>query len=114
METEGSLPLSQMPAACPYPEPDPVHNPTSQFLKNHLNIILPFTLGSVQVRGLLYEYFVTAYVLTVRSCWHLAQPPSWRTTPYQMPVNAYSIYSQLPSIFEAVPPSATCGRAIPC
>jgi len=30
------------------------------------------------------------------------------------PATAYSIYSQLPSIFRAVPPSATWGRAMPC
>ena len=36
---------------------------------------------------------------TVRKCWHLAQPPSWRTTPYRMSAKAFSIYSQLPFIF---------------
>jgi len=41
MEPEGSLPHSQVPATCPYPEHlNPVHNPTSHFLKIHLNIIL--------------------------------------------------------------------------
>jgi hypothetical protein len=39
--------------------------------------------------------------------------PSRRTTPRRLPVAAYSIYSQLPSILEAVPPSATRGRAMP-
>ena len=33
MEPEGSLPHSQVPATCPYPEPAP----TSHFLKMHLN-----------------------------------------------------------------------------
>jgi len=44
MESEGSLPHSQEPATCPYPEParsSPY--PTYYFLKNHLNIILPST-----------------------------------------------------------------------
>jgi hypothetical protein len=50
-------------------------------------------------RGSLCEYFVTRYVFTVRSCQHLAQPPSWRTTPCQL--------SQLSSMLEAVPSSAT-------
>jgi hypothetical protein len=58
---------------------------------------------SVQVRGLMYEWFVTRYVFTARS-YHQAQPPSWRTTPCRMSATAYSIYSQLPSILEAVPP----------
>jgi len=41
------------------------------------------------------------------------QPPSWRTTPRQLSATAYSIYSQLPSLSEAVPLSATWGRAMP-
>ena len=43
----------------------------------------------------------------------LAKPPSWRTTTFRLSATAYSIYSQLPSISEAVPPSATRGRAMP-
>jgi len=50
MEPEGSLPHSQVPATYPYPE------------------LLGRTKVSVQVRGLLYEYFITRYVFTVRSC----------------------------------------------
>jgi hypothetical protein len=48
MEPEGSLPHSQVPATCPYPEPDrssPTPTP-SHVLKIDLNIILPSTLGS--------------------------------------------------------------------
>ena len=46
MEPESSLPYSQAPASCPYPEPTPSspHNP-SHFLKIHLNIILHLRLG---------------------------------------------------------------------
>jgi len=46
----------------------------------------------------------------------LLQPrrtPSWRTTPCRLSATAYSIYSQLPSILETVPPPATWGRAMP-
>ena len=65
---------------------------------------------SDQVRVFLCECFVTRYVFTARSCQHLAQPSCWRATPFWLSATAYSIYSQLPSMLEAVPPSATWGR----
>jgi len=40
-------------------------------------------------------------------------PPSWRTTLRRLSATAYSIYSQLPCLSEAVPLSATWGRAMP-
>jgi hypothetical protein len=67
----------------------------------------------LQVRGFLCEHFVTRYVFTAKSCWHLAQPPSWRSTPCRLSATAYLIYCRLPSILEAVPPSATRRRALP-
>jgi hypothetical protein len=48
MEPEGSLPHSQVPATCPYPElpqSSPCPPPTSYFFKIHLNIIHPSTPG---------------------------------------------------------------------
>jgi len=39
--------------------------------------------------------------------------PSWKTTPYQLSTTAYSIYTQLPSILEAIPPSTTWGHTTP-
>ena len=48
--------------------------------------------------------FVTRPVFTAISCQHLAQLPSWRTTPCRPSETAYSVYSQIPSILETVPP----------
>jgi hypothetical protein len=46
MDPEGSLPQSQVPATCPYPEPDQsIPYPTSHFLNIHLDIIFYFFLG---------------------------------------------------------------------
>ena len=66
---------------------------------------------TLQVRGTCL-YFVTIPFSMVRSCQHLAQNPSWRVTPCRLSATAYSIYSQLPFILEAVPPVATRGHAI--
>jgi hypothetical protein len=71
----------------------------------------PPALSSIQVWDKC-SWWATKSFFTVRSCRHLAQPPSRRTTPCRLSATAYSIYSQLPSILEAVPPSATRGRAM--
>jgi hypothetical protein len=47
MEPERSLPHSQLPATCPYPEPAQ-SIPYPHFQKTHLNIILPSAPGSPQ------------------------------------------------------------------
>jgi hypothetical protein len=57
--------------------------------------------------------FLTRPVYTVRSCYHLAQAQSWMTTPCWLPATAYSIYLQLHSILEAIPPPTTWGCTIP-
>jgi hypothetical protein len=43
-------------------------------------------------------HFVISLFFKVRSCWHHAQPPSWRTTPCRLSTTAYLIYSKLPCI----------------
>jgi len=46
VKPKGSLPHSQVPATCLYPEPDKSsRNPTSHFLTIHLDITLSFLLG---------------------------------------------------------------------
>jgi hypothetical protein len=70
MEPEGSLPHSNMPATCPYPEParsspDPKLMSLFRFLDR--------TKLSVQVRGK-RSCFLTKPVFTVRIFQHLAQP----------------------------------------
>ena len=47
MEPEGSLPHSQVPTTCPYPDPAQ-SSPYPHFLKIQLIIILPSTSGSPQ------------------------------------------------------------------
>jgi hypothetical protein len=43
----------------------------------------------------------------------LGTKQSWRAAPCRLSAAAYSLYSQLPYILEAVRPFATWGRAIP-
>jgi hypothetical protein len=58
MKPEGSLPQSQVPATCSYPEPaQSSPYPHTTFLMIHL--CLGHTKISVQVRGFVCEYFVT-------------------------------------------------------
>jgi len=83
-----------------------------QFIPPHSNS-WSRTRISVQVRGFHCKRFVTGYVSTVASCLHLTLTPSWRTTPCLLSATAYSIYSQLPSILETVPTSATWVHAMP-
>ena len=66
------------------------------------------TKVSVEVQGTCI-CFITKPVFTVRNCQHIHQPQSWRTIPCRLSATAYSTYLQLPSILEAVPPSAPWG-----
>jgi hypothetical protein len=57
--------------------------------------------------------FVTKPVYMVRCFQHIAQPPSWRTTPYRLSATDYLIYLKLSSILEADLPFATWGSDMP-
>ena len=58
MEPDNSSPHSQVPANCPYPEPDQSsHNSKLHFLKIRLNIVLPSIPGSPKwSRSLRFPY----------------------------------------------------------
>jgi hypothetical protein len=55
-------------------------------------------MESVQVRGFLWS-FVTSLFFLRRVVSPMPNSPSWRITPCRLSAAAYSIYSQLPSIF---------------
>jgi hypothetical protein len=64
LEPEGSLPHSQVPATCLYPEPTQSSPyPTSHFLKIHFNIIFPSTPGSPQ-----WSFFLRCMYVYVCVC----------------------------------------------
>ena len=73
---------------------------------------LGHTKGAIQAGGTC-ESFVTWHFIAIRSCQHVAQPPSLRTTLCRPSVTAYSIYLQLTSMLEAVPPFSISGRTVP-
>jgi hypothetical protein len=68
---------------------------------------------SVYVRGLQYDYFVKDTFLRWGVVSNSPNSPSWRITPCRPSATSYSIYSQLPSILEAVSLSTTWGSAMP-
>jgi len=78
---------------------------------SHLSLSWAHNSGSIQFWGTRL-YFVTWHVFTVTSFSDPTQPLSWSTTPCQLSATAYSIYSQLPSILEAIPPSANWRHAM--
>jgi hypothetical protein len=48
----------------------------------------------------LQDYNLDLLFFTARNCNPLAQTPSWITTPCRRFATAYSMYSQLPSVYE--------------
>jgi hypothetical protein len=111
MEPEGSLPYSQVPTTCPYPEParsspyphiplpedlsylanslaaaeseSALYRPLTFHVPNlmSLNRCLGRTKVSIQVRGSKCSWFATKPVFTVRFYQHFAQPPKLKDNP---------------------------------
>ena len=61
------------------------------------------TKGSVQFRGQCISSVRRSVFTARRSFLYLAQLPCWRITPFRLSTTAYSVYSQLLFILEAVP-----------
>src|SRR5215469_12454040 len=81
MEPESSLPYSQVPATCPYPEPTPSSLHPLPLLKIHLNIILPSTSGVSPMVSF-------PQVSPLEPCTHLS-PPTY--APHAPPISFFSI-----------------------
>jgi len=109
--------------------PNPVHIPTSHLLENR-----PYMLRDVSPRNtpppgrsewgssLLPDCFVFKASILICACFLtwvfyrvglLAPRPTPKLEDRPSSATVYSIYSQLPSISQAVPLSATWGRAMP-
>ena len=63
--------------------------------------------------SLSWAQFVFHNMIYFYGCLRLTQPLSWNAIPCQLPTTAYSLYSKLASILEAVIPSATWGHSMP-
>ena len=122
MEPEGSLPHLQVPASCPSPKPDQSSPcPPSHFLKNHLipgtksHVPCPLLRSYRRISpGPWHVYMFRDYASFYGEELLAPRPtPSWSTTHFWLSATAYPTYSQLPSILEAIPPSATWGRTMP-
>jgi len=75
MQSKGSLPHSQVPATCPYPQPDQSSPcPPSNFLKIHLTIILSPTPGSSKWWSLSLKFHHKNPVYTVPLPIHVTCP----------------------------------------
>jgi hypothetical protein len=66
-------------------------------IKSNIHFRL-FIQKTIQVQDPLW-HFVTSLFFIVRSFKPHARPSNWRTTPCWLSATAYSLYSQLPSIF---------------
>ena len=99
MESESSLPYSQAPAACPYPEPDQ----SSPYLSIPPleESRVPFTLFAscqeISPSPEPSEVFRNIVCFYGEELLAHRQIPNLSTNPCQLPATAFSVHSQLPS-----------------
>jgi hypothetical protein len=80
MEPKGSLPYSQGPATCPYPEPDQSGLcPPPNLSKIHFNIVLPSNAWVFQVVSF-------PQVSPLKPSLHLSSPPY---VPHVQPISVF-------------------------
>ena len=77
----------------------------------HLSLYWAHNIGSIHVWGTSL-CFIIRYFLGRGVVHNLPNPLSWSTTLCRLSVTTYSIYLQLPSILQAVPPSTTWAHAM--
>jgi len=99
MESESSLPYSQAPAACPYPEPDQsspcLHIPPLE--ESHVPFTLFASCQEISPSPGPCEAFRNFLSFYGEKLLAHCRIPNLSITPCQLPATAFPVHSQLPS-----------------